>query len=85
MAPTFEININLRQNFLVYSVYHDFHLISLGILVKLIRLNLLNPLMPGGNKKVTHTLTNLQLKAFLLPPGIKGSILKNKKLTAIPN
>ena len=21
------------------------------------------PLMPGGNKKVTHTLTNLQLKA----------------------
>ena len=37
--------------------------------------------MPGGNKKVTHTETNLQLKAgglfqyvwsFLLPPGIKG-------------
>ena len=24
-----------------------------------------NPLMPGGNKKVTHTLTNLQLSAFV--------------------
>ena len=37
------------------------------------------PLIPGGNKKVTHTETNLQLKAadlfkyvtFLLPPGTK--------------
>ena len=36
--------------------------------------------MPDGNKKVTQTWTNLQLKAsglfkyvtFLLPPGIKG-------------
>ena len=38
----------------------------------------INPLMPSGNKKVTHTSTNLQLSAmyvcmtFLLPPGIKG-------------
>ena len=24
---------------------------------------MLNPLMPGGNKKVTHTETNLQRKA----------------------
>ena len=41
----------------------------------------LNPLMPGGNKKVTHTQTKLQLNGwpfcdpcltFLLPPGIKG-------------
>ena len=39
--------------------------------------SIINPLMPGGNKKVTHTETNLQLKAaglsmwtFLLPPGI---------------
>ena len=40
-----------------------------------------NPLRPGCNKKVTHTETNLYLKAaglfkygwpFLLPPGIKG-------------
>ena len=29
--------------------------------------------MPGVNKKVTRTSTNLQLSAFLLlPPGIKG-------------
>ena len=32
--------------------------------------------MPGGNKKVTYTKTNLQLKAvcvtFLLQPDIKG-------------
>ena len=34
-----------------------------------------NPFMPGGNKKVTHTLTNLQLLSFLLPPGIKWIIL----------
>ena len=26
-------------------------------------LKMVNPLMPGGNKKVTHTKTNLQLKA----------------------
>ena len=25
-----------------------------------------NPLMPGGNKKVTYTQTNLQLKAAVL-------------------
>ena len=35
--------------------------------------------MPGGNKKVTHTLTNLQLSA-LLPPGIiKGLNYFRKK------
>ena len=41
--------------------------------------NYINPLMPGGNKRVVHIYTNLQLKAadllcltFLLPPGIKG-------------
>ena len=40
----------------------------------------LNPLMPGGNKKVIHTLTNLHFQpqvclsmvTFLLPPGTKG-------------
>ena len=35
-----------------------------------------NPFMPGGNKKVTHTLTNLELLSFLLPPGIKWLILR---------
>ena len=25
----------------------------------------INPLMPGGNKKVTHTWTNLQLSVFI--------------------
>ena len=29
----------------------------------LLNLSRVNPLMPGGNKKVTHTKTNLQLKA----------------------
>ena len=31
----------------------------------------INPLMPDGNKKVTHTLC----ETFLLPSGIKGLIL----------
>ena len=43
------------------------------------QVSVLNPLMPGSNKKVTHTETNWQLSAaslfkyviFLLPPGIK--------------
>ena len=43
---------------------------------------ILKPFMPGGNKKITHTWTSLQLKTaglltevcvtFSLPPGIKG-------------
>ena len=31
-------------------------------LIILILRNIINPLMSGGNKKVTHTKTNLQLK-----------------------
>ena len=33
-----------------------------------------NPLMPGGNKKVTYTLTNLQLKAVPIPDEEKNSV-----------
>ena len=45
--------------------------------------NYINPLRPGGNIKVTHTYTNLQLKAavcvtFLLTPGIKWLIKLEK-------
>ena len=48
-----------------------------------------NPLMPGGNKKVTHAKTNLQLSAFvsvcvtfLLTPSIKG-LMKQLKLVTL--
>ena len=46
--------------------------------------NVINPLMSGGNEKLTHTETNLQLKAvglikymwpFYIPPGIKTLLL----------
>ena len=38
------------------------------------------PLMPGGNKKVTHTETFLSMKTFLLPTGIKGLKFFQKKI-----
>ena len=45
----------------------------------------INPLIPGGDKKITHTETNLQLKAAdlfkyvrtFLPPDIKGLKMRN--------
>ena len=47
-----------------HKVKHSHHtILKFYLRVELGRLGILNPLMPGGNKKVTHTETNLQLKA----------------------
>ena len=44
-----------------------------------------NPLMPGGNKKVTHTQTNLQLSGKLDGPEKTAYLNTFHVVTVLPN
>ena len=51
---------NIFNQWNIYKYIVDYLLLRLS---DLSRWPIFNPLTPGGNKKVRHTLTNLQLKA----------------------
>ena len=57
-------NTQLQDNVLIILMFSlNEYLTEPRSHIKNTRTNELNPLIPGGNKKVTHTSTNLQLNA----------------------
>ena len=62
MNDTIEQQILFIENMTMYEP-HEFSLCNIHVIPLTDNDNDFNPLMPGGNKKVTYTLTNLQLKA----------------------